>query len=267
MVGGKCLSLVADLFLPGAGILLPVRRVAALGLALALLAVAGAVGAGVGFRFDLWSLRPAFSLLRWSAYGGISAAALSIICAAWILRQKPYSGLFPSLAGLVLGLAVAAVPYSHLRSARSVPAIHDITTDLDDPPPLVAILPLRAGAPNTAAYGGDVVARQQRQAYPDIGPLFITLEPTEAFARALAASEQLGWEIVAAVPPEGRIEAIDRTFWFGFKDDVVVRIRAAAGGSRIDVRSVSRVGRSDVGTNARRVRRFLERVQSGAGDY
>ena len=81
------------------------------------------------------------------------------------------------------------------------------------------------------------------------------------------AARELGWEIAAAVSGEGRIEATDQTFWFGFKDDVVVRVRAADGGSRVDVRSVSRVGRSDVGTNARRIRRFLQRVKSKAGDY
>jgi uncharacterized protein (DUF1499 family) len=97
--------------------------------------------------------------------------------------------------------------------------------------------------------------------------VLLDVEPTKAFARALAASRDLGWEIIAAVPLEGRIEAVDRTFWFGFKDDVVVRVRAAAGGSRIDVRSVSRVGRSDVGANARRVRRFLKQVGVEAGNY
>lgn len=241
------------------------RRVAVIGLALAVLAVAGAVAAGFGYRFEIWSLRAAFTVLRWSAYGGITAAVLSLICAVWILRQRPYGGLFPALAGLVLGAAVAAVPYSHLRAARSVPPIHDITTDLEEPPPFVAILPLRTGASNTAAYGGEDVARQQREAYPDIGPAVLNLDPAEAFARALAAARDLGWEIVAAVPDEGRIEATDRTFWFGFEDDVVVRIREADGGSRIDVRSVSRVGRSDIGTNARRVRAFLQRIGTGTG--
>ncbi len=243
------------------------RRVALIGLTLAVLAVAGAVGAGLGYRFEMWSLGAAFRFLRWSAYCGISAAVLSLICAVWILRKKPYPGLFPSLAGLVLGAIVAAVPYSQLRAARSVPPIHDISTDLERPPPFVAILPLRDGAPNTAAYGGEDIARQQRDAYPDIGPALVNVPPAEAFVLALAAAQALDWEIVAAVPDEGRIEATDRTFWFGFKDDVVVRIRAVDAGSRIDVRSVSRVGRSDIGTNARRVRRFLSRLETGSETY
>lgn len=241
-------------------------RVALVGLALAVLAVAAGVGAGLGYRFELWSLSAAFMALRWSAYLGISAAVLSLICAVWILRQRPYNGLYPAMAGLVLGVAIAAVPYSHLRTARSVPPIHDISTDLREPPPFVAILPLRVGASNTVAYGGADVARQQRESYPDIAPAILNIDPREAFGRALAAARDLGWEIVAAVPKEGRIEATDRTFWFGFEDDVVVRIREVDGGSRIDVRSVSRVGRSDIGTNARRVRKFLQRMGNGSGE-
>ncbi|HSS65305.1 MAG TPA: DUF1499 domain-containing protein [Gammaproteobacteria bacterium] len=242
------------------------QRAAFIGFALAVLALAGAAGAGLGYRLEVWPLRAAFTILRGSAYGGISAAVLSLICAVWILRQGPYRGLMPALAGLILGAAVAAVPYSHLRTARTVPPIHDISTDLNQPPPFVEALAHRAGAPNAAAYGGESIARQQREAYPDIRPLFLQAPPAAAFARALAAARDLGWEIVAAAPSEGRIEATDRTFWFGFEDDVVVRIRAAGGGSLVDVRSVSRVGRSDVGTNARRIRRFLQRVAEGAGD-
>ncbi len=236
------------------------RRVAFIGLALAVISVIAGIGAGLGYRFEVFSLPAAFTLLRWSAYGGISAAVFSLICAVWILRGKPYRGLFSSLAGLALGVAVVAVPYSQLRAARTVPPIHDISTDLEQPPAFVAILPLRADAPNTAAHGGEAVARQQRAAYPDIGPAVLDVNPEEAFGRALAAARRLGWEVVAAVPGEGRIEATDRTFWFGFADDVVVRVRAFNGGSRIDVRSVSRVGRSDIGTNARRVRRYLQHV-------
>ena len=93
---------------------------------------------------------------------------------------------------------------------------------------------------------------------PTLSPaLVITLAGA---ATALEAARASGWEIVAAVPQERRIEAVATTFWFGFKDDIVVRIRPAPGGSRIDVRSVSRVGRSDLGTNAKRIRAFLGRL-------
>ena len=144
-----------------------------------------------------------------------------------------------------------------------MPPIHDITTDTADPPVFVAVLPLRADAPNPAEYGGEDVAAAQQQAYPDLRPLILPLAPDVTFARALDAARGAGWAIVAADSTDRRIEATETTGWFGFKDDVVVRIRPADGGSRVDVRSVSRTGRSDVGTNARRIRAYLRSLGAG----
>jgi len=90
--------------------------------------------------------------------------------------------------------------------------------------------------------------------------LLLPMPAAQAFTAAVQTAEALGWEVVAADPVAGRLEATDTTFWFGFKDDIVVRIRSQPDGSRVDVRSVSRVGRSDVGTNARRIREFLRRL-------
>ena len=145
-----------------------------------------------------------------------------------------------SRASLLIG-----VPSAFVLSARGQPAIHDITTDPDNPPAFVAILPLRTGAANPPEYGGGVVAAQQRRAYPDIQPLTLRVRKDEAFDRALAAVRALGWDVVADDRQSGRIEAVDTTFWFGFKDDVVIRIAEAPanGGTRVDVRSKSRVGR------------------------
>ena len=107
-------------------------------------------------------------------------------------------------------------------------------------------------------YAGEETAAQQRGAYPEIKPQVLPVLPDEAFERALAVAGEMGWEIVAAEKGEGRIEATDTTFWFGFKDDVVIRIQPAEAGSRVDVRSASRVGVGDLGVNAARIRRFLE---------
>jgi hypothetical protein len=155
------------------------------------------------------------------------------------------------------------VPWSYARIARSVPAIHDISTDTANPPVFLAILPLRADAPNAAEYGGPELARQQREAYPDLTSARLPVPTGIAFEAARASAQQMGWEIVAAESDEGRIEATDITFWFGFRDDVVIRISAAgASNSVVDVRSVSRVGRSDVGKNAARIRTYLEKLQA-----
>ena len=105
-----------------------------------------------------------------------------------------------------------------------------------------------------------MIAAQQQAAYADLRPIVLNVSLEQAFSKALATARDMGWEIVEAKPAEGRIEATDTTFWFGFKDDVVVRVVPADQGSRIDVRSVSRVGKSDVGTNARRIRAYLERM-------
>ncbi|MBV8030923.1 MAG: DUF1499 domain-containing protein, partial [Betaproteobacteria bacterium] len=147
--------------------------------------------------------------------------------------------------------------------AQSVPRIHDITTDMENPPVFAAVLPMRKGAENKADYGGKEVAEQQKAGYPDIQPLRLAVPPNVAFARAREAAQEMGWEIVASDPAQGRIEATDTTFWFHFKDDIVVRIAGDGAGSRVDVRSLSRVGRSDIGTNARRIRAYLARVQAG----
>jgi len=92
--------------------------------------------------------------------------------------------------------------------------------------------------------------------------LILPIRPAQGFKRALAVARDMGWQIIDSNPSEGRIEATDTTFWFGFKDDIVVRVRPTQNGSRIDVRSVSRVGRSDVGTNARRIQKFLKEMTS-----
>jgi uncharacterized protein (DUF1499 family) len=166
------------------------------------------------------------------------------------------------LAALALSALAVGVPAALVRGARSVPPIHDITTDTQDPPAFVAVLPRRAGAPNPPEYAGDSVAAQQRRAYPDVRPLRLAVPPAEAFRRAEAAARAMGWEVVAADGAAGRVEATATTRWFGFKDDVVVRVRPEGDGSRVDVRSKSRVGMSDVGANARRIREYMGRLAS-----
>lgn len=227
-------------------------------LLLALAAVVMLAVSGLGARFELWPFRTGFQILRWAAYGGLAAAAIGLLA---LVLPKLRAGAAGSLIfSIVLGLGTAYLPWHWSQQAKTVPPIHDISTDLTDPPEFVAILPLRADAPNPATYGGAEVAAAQRTSYPDIQSLPLTLPPADTFSRALAAVDAMGWKLVAADAATGRIEATATTFWFGFKDDVVVRIRPAAGGSVLDVRSVSRVGKSDVGTNAKRIRAYLAQV-------
>jgi len=234
--------------------------IALTGFGLAVLTAVTVMLAGFGSRWGWWHFRIGFMMLQWGFYIGLAAAAVSLVGTVAVRSGGSRRAFVSAIAGLVIALVIVSDLWQWKQTAIRVPPIHDITTDTENPPDFVAILPLRADAPNPAAYGGPEIAAQQRAGYPKLGPSVLPIPPAQAFERALAAARDMGWEIVASNPSEGRIEATDTTFWFGFKDDIVVRIRPTEGGSRIDIRSVSRVGRSDVGTNAKRIQKFLRNV-------
>ena len=235
----------------------------AFALGLSLIAALMLLVAGPGNRFEWWDYRTAFGIMAWAAWTGVGAAAVSLIMAAWTLHRGHRRASVVAIAGVLVGVLVFSFPMIMRSRAVEIPPIHDITTDTDNPPELVAVLPRRQGL-NTAVYGGPSLAAQQKKGYPDIAPLMLALPPATAFERCLDAARSLGWEIVEANPSTQRFEATDTTVFFGFKDDIVVRVTSAGAGSRVDIRSVSRVGRSDLGVNARRIRTFLARVASGA---
>ena len=235
--------------------------VAVVGLVVAVSALLMVGGAGPAYKLRLIDLTGAFVLIRWGAWIGLGASAVALV-GAWLTRPgAERRGFALALAGAVAAAVAFSVPFAMLQSAKASPPIHDITTDTENPPRFVAMIPLRQGSPNAVEYQGEAIARQQRMAYPDIRPATIAEPAERAFTRATNAARDLGWQIVAAAPADGRIEATDTTVWFGFKDDIVVRVTPTAGGSRIDVRSVSRLGQGDLGKNAARVRAFLQRLQ------
>jgi uncharacterized protein (DUF1499 family) len=236
------------------------KATATLGFVLSAIAITAAMGAGAGVRLALWDFRQGFRILNWAAYFGIAGTTLSLAGAILGRPGKGRRGFLPAVAGIVLGTLAFGVPGNWYRIAKQVPMIHDITTDTENPPIFVSVLALRKNAPNSAIYGGPEIAAQQLVSYPDIRPLVSDTPPAQAYERARSVAWQMGWKIVDENQAEGRIEATATTPWFGFKDDVVLRIAPAAGnGSRVDIRSVSRVGRSDIGTNARRIRAFLRK--------
>ncbi|MBI2412971.1 MAG: DUF1499 domain-containing protein [Deltaproteobacteria bacterium] len=227
----------------------------------AFLSALGAAASGLGSRAGLWGFRTGFLILRAASIGGLVSGAIAI--AALIKVRGDRIAYLLSLVALVIGLTVFYIPWSWQRAARALPPIHDITTDPVDPPAFTSVLKLRDGAPNPTEYGGKDIAEQQRQAYPDITPVVLPLPFNKAFDRALDSAKRMGWEIVAADKEAGRIEATDTTFWYGFKDDVAVRLRnISEKETRVDVRSVSRVGKSDVGTNARRIREYTAMLEA-----
>ena len=237
------------------------------------LAVGGvSLASAVGIWLGLWDFRMGFSMLQHIGAVGqaVTATALVAAAAVFVLGKQLTGGGGSKLPVLALIGALAAglgyyVPASYVPGeGANIPPIHDISTDTVNPPEFVAVLPLRADAPNTAVYGRsddmtpERLAELQTGAYPGLTTRTLSDPPDVVFERALAAVERLGWELVAQVPEEGRIEATDTTFWYRFKDDVVVRIRPGTGGTVIDARSLSRVGRGDAGTNARRLRAFFD---------
>jgi hypothetical protein len=165
------------------------------------------------------------------------------------------------LTVLVAVLLVAAGGLALARGMGWIVMIHDISTDLSDPPAFEAILPLRGDVPNPAAYDGPATAAEQRRTYPELGPLTVSEPVPQALSAAVAAGQGMGWDIVAVDETRGRLEAVATTRLLRFKDDIVVRMRSEASGTRIDVRSKSRVGRSDLGANARRIRAFLDALR------
>ncbi len=230
------------------------------GLVIAMLAGIAAALAGLGSRWEWWYFTNGFTILQGAAIAGVVAAAVSLVGGVVVRHEHHRSIFLVAAAGILAGLITAGIPWSWMRLAERMPDINDITTDMTNPPQFVKIMPLRQDAPTPAVYGGSKIANQQRASYPDIRPLVLPISPSVAFDAALKTAKDRGWQIVDTNAGEGRIEAIATTFWFGFKDDVIVRITPVSGGSRVDMRSVSREGTGDIGTNANRIRSYLREL-------
>lgn len=218
---------------------------------LALIAAALLVSSGLGVRAGWWPFRAGFGMFAGALIAGLAAVGTAAVALA---IERLRRGSVSILAfSFLLGLASAAVPLEHLRRVKTLPYINDVTTDTERVPEFATLRP----SPEYQRH----FAELQRIGYPELRALELPAPPGQAFARALAAARAMGWEITAADEKSGTIEAVATTRWFGFKDDVVIRVAAARGGSRIDVRSRSRVGRSDLGANANRIRDFLTTVR------
>jgi uncharacterized protein (DUF1499 family) len=227
----------------------------------ALAALAMLCVSGPGTRAEWWGWSFGITLMRFAFYVGAAAAAASLVLVLLLAVPRWRTRPWVPVASLCLALAAIAPPLIAFSRAKAVPPIHDISTDTTDPPGFVALLDTRNKSPNGSAYGGAAIAEQQLKAYADVKPLDIAAPPREAMQKAIDAARAMGWEVAAADAATGRIEATDTTSWFGFKDDVVVRVRPNGSGSRIDVRSVSRVGKSDIGANAQRIRDYLAKLK------
>lgn len=227
-------------------------------LALAALLVAASVYAIVASRTGAISYITAFTMLRWIAQIGAAVfiASLAVFIVSLATRRAGSRTKLLSGAAAAVTLVLVGTMVTNQAAPPPGPLMNDITTDLEDPPQFEAVVPLRPRSSNPVEYGGAETAANQREVHPEVVPIETALSPEAAFERAHAVAQSMGWEIVSADPDRGIIEAVDTTPFFRFKDDVVIRVRETPDGSRVDLRSLSRIGRSDLGKNADRIMEF-----------
>ena len=221
----------------------------------AVLLLSGAVGTRLGlwpFTIGLLAVPASLVLALIGVVGGIVGVVLA--------RKRELSGDLPPIyAGVIVSVLIVGFMGSQFLTAFSVPPIHNISTNPEDPPQFVEVVALRGETSNPLELDAETIA-QQKESYPWLEPLTIRSSTTDAFEKVLGVLEDMGLEIVATHPDAGLIEATATTFWFGFKDDVAVRVQEYPQGVIIDVRSVSRVGQSDLGVNARRIGEILNGI-------
>jgi len=275
-------------------------KFAGFALALSVFAILWFAAAAVGTKLGLWNWQFGLGVMTitWGPMLLMAAAGISVLAVIIALIKSPRKQAFmlAFAALLISGLAFGRVAAFGAGAAR-LPPLHDIQTDWSDPiQPSDALFTEReaTGALNPIedapviadgangrwpGMGGRLVSEVQEEAefdtethespkdtpYPMLAPLVTAAEPDAAYAAALAAAESRGWSIVLADPEAGTIEATEESFWFGFKDDIMIRVLSDEMGARIDVRSTSRVGLSDLGANAKRIRNLLDEIETRLG--
>jgi uncharacterized protein (DUF1499 family) len=242
----------------------PVSRLAVWARAVAGFAVAVMLLAIIVVRAGIFEIVPSLAIVG-GAFILAGFAMLLAFAAFIVIWREGLGGLGMAVAALAVGLAILGYPAYLGVKAYRLPAIADITTDPIDPPRFEAIARLRSRDANPVAYAGLRAAELQKRAYPAIEPLLVSATPQVAFDEAVKVINKRKWRIVDARAPqssrrEARIEAVARTAIMGFRDDVVVRIRPDPDGARVDIRSSSRYGRHDFGTNASRIASLSEAI-------
>jgi Protein of unknown function (DUF1499) len=241
------------------------RRIAGFSLAATFLAI-------ITVRSGMLEIKPALA-----TFGGalaIAIVALLVALAAFaVIWMEGLAGMGAALSAIAISFLILAYPIYLGTKAYQLPWIYDITTDPIDPPRYEALARARPRDANPVAYSGLYTAEQQRIAYPDIGPLGTNATPQAAYRAALAVMNKHKdsflapyWRVIEAREPlpgrrDGRIEAVAYSSIMGFRDDVIVRVRAEPDGARIDARSSSRYGSFDFGTNADRIRKLMNDIE------
>lgn len=247
----------------------PVSSLATWARNLAVFAVVAVVVSIIIVRFDFLEMKPALATF----FGGLAISVLSILfglagfAAIW---QNGSRGMARILLAFLIDGAILAYPAYQALLYRKLPPIHDITTDPIDPPRFDALSRLRTGdGTNTAVYAGLYSAEQQRQFYPDIEPIELEIPVDRAYAIARQLVIKRKWTVIDDREPQpprrmGRIEAVARTPIMGFREDISIRVVPDGDDSRVDIRSASRYFESDLGSNAARVTKFIDDLNTAA---
>ncbi|WP_440998967.1 DUF1499 domain-containing protein [Fodinibius sp. SL11] len=221
---------------------------------------------GYGYQWGWWQFSTALIwVIPSSSILALISFALSLVFGAARRNKPSIKGIVPAVVGLLLSITVIGVIGYWFTEAQQYPFIHDITTDIENPPEFRAVVPLRTEAQNDIAYNREKNADFQRSYYPDIQPIYLDMTYSEAFERALEATREMEWEQIVSVDKQGgTIEAVDQLAWFGFKDDIIIRLDTAkvSDDIKLDMRSASRIGKSDIGRNAQRIRVFMKTIKN-----
>ena len=193
--------------------------------------------------------------------GSLFLGAVALIAMVWAGIGKKPGWTAPMVTVVVIAAAPILLIMATAGDGFDKPRIHDITTDVDNPPTFSVAQSLRKEGENSLEYAAETLPALQSSAYPEIQPLYVSQTAFESYEQAKQTLESLGWEITREDIVNYELEAVDETLILGFKDDVIVRVQADEKGSRVDMRSVSRVGISDLGANAQRIQRFQAAFQ------
>lgn len=229
--------------------------------------------ASFGTKYGLFDWTVGFVTMTylWGARVLFAAAVLGLFALIMAVSIAPRRSVIAASIALLIPLIGIGFGINVRSAAERIPAIHDISTDLDNPPAFSQHV-VRARAAVEGANDLDLLNKRteqgraftdlQRQHYADIQPVITSIEPSRTFDIALDLASDEGWTVNGSNADMGDIEATDESFWFGFTDDIAIRVRPEGTGSRVDVRSVSRVGLSDLGANARRLRPYLAELRA-----
>lgn len=211
----------------------------------------------IAYRLQLWSMGVSFQIIKYTGYVSIAVFLIAILVALFALfkKQKDVAKTCVVVA-LLLAIPVTGLSMQAAKG-KSLPFLHQVSTDTVNLPAFDAIIALRGEKSNPLDYDREKLAPLQQAAYPELQPILSDLSVEQAFTKAVDTAMNLGWEVVAKNQDKGMIEAVDTTLLWAFKDDVAIRVQLTDTGSKIDLRSISRVGGTDLGANADRIKKFI----------